>query len=126
MYRAKSKGKNRVELFSLEKRAYERFDDKFKSVITINGDDYPVMGKNISIGGFYFEGGSNLKLSAKIPFKMELEHPLYKTITIKGDGKITRVEPQPGGKCGIAVGFMGMRAGEQEILRKYVSFLTTK
>jgi diguanylate cyclase (GGDEF)-like protein len=126
MYRAKNKGKNRVELFSLEKRAYERFDDKFKSVITIAGSDYPVLGKNISVGGFYFEGGCNLNLPAKIPFKMELEHPLYKTVTIKGDGKITRVEPQPGGKCGIAVSFMGMRAPERETLRKYVSFLTAK
>lgn len=126
MYRAKNKGKNRVELFSLEKRAYERFDDKFKSVITINGSDYSVMGKNISIGGFYFEGKNSIHFPSKVPFKMELEHPLYKTVVISGDGKVTRVEPQPGGKCGIAVTFLGMRSSEKEILRKYISFLTTK
>ena len=126
MYRAKNKGKNRVELFSLEKRAYERFDDKFKSVITINGSDFPVMGKNISIGGFYFEGKNTIHFPAKIPFKMELEHPLYKTVAISGEGKVTRVEPQPGGKCGIAVTFLGMRSSEKEILRKYISFLTAK
>jgi len=126
MYRAKNKGKNRIELFSLEKRAYERFDDKFKSVITINGSDYPVMGKNISIGGFYFEGKHGMQCPAKVPFRMELEHPLYKTAVIKGDGKVTRVEPQPGGKCGIAVTFMGMRAADRDMLRKYISFLTAK
>jgi len=126
MYRAKNKGKNRVELFSLEKRAYERFDDKFKSVITIDGKDYPVQGKNISTGGFYFEGRHTILSPARLPFKMELEHPLYKTTVISGDGKVTRVEPQPGGKCGIAVSFMGMRAADREMLRKYISFLTTK
>lgn len=117
MYRAKAKGKNRVELFSCEKRAYERIEDKFGGFISFNKYTSTVLGKNLSAGGFYIESTKKIPPSTPVSFVMNFP----KKGQVAGEGCVTRIEPHPKKKYGLAVTVTSISNKDREILKEIIA-----
>ena len=117
MYRAKAKGKNRVELYSYEKRAYERVEDKFKGVVSFNKITSQVLGKNLSISGFYIE--TKKKIPPSTPISFVIDFPQNEQI--KGEGYITRMEPHPEKKYGLGVTVTSIANKDKELLKLIIT-----
>jgi len=118
MYRAKAKGKNRVELFSNEKRAYERIEDKFGGFVSFNKLSSTVLGKNLSVGGFYIE--STKKIPPYTPVSFVMNFP--KKGQVAGEGCVTRIEPHPKKRYGLAVAVTSISNEDKEILKEIIAY----
>ncbi len=122
MYRAKARGKNIIELYNTERRRFERFLDNFRGMVTLDGKQYEIYGKNVSESGFYFETEKPLLPSKKIDFSIEFEN-LRKS---SGSSIITRVEPQPEGKYGVGVAITSILRSDKNLLLNHIKSLKTK
>ncbi len=117
MYRAKAKGKNRIELFSYDKRAYERIEDKFGGVVSFNKYKANVLGKNLSTGGFYIETTKKIPPQSPVSFVMDFQN----RGKIKGEGYVTRIEPHSKNRYGLAVSVTSISEQDRKILKEIVN-----
>ena len=122
MYRAKARGKNTIELYNTERRRFERFMDNFRGVVTLDGKQYEIYGKNVSASGFYFETEKPILQSKKIDFSIEFEN-LRKS---SGSAIVTRVEPHPEGKHGVGVAITTISRSDKNLLLNHIKSLKTK
>lgn len=114
MYRAKASGKNRIELYSEEKRAFERQQNQFIGTIEFSGLKAKVLGKNLSPIGFYVEAQKFIPPESKVHFTISFS----KSERIEGEGLITRVEEHDQNSYGFGIKITSLNKRDREKLFK--------
>lgn len=117
MYRAKSLGKNRVELFSKERRAHERKIGRFQGEVTLGEHHFPLDGKNLATGGLYLVcTHESVALNQTLDLHLRLPSGSAVPAEVLCRGVVTRREPLDGGCFGLGIRILHMSADNR---RKY-------
>lgn len=122
MYRAKAGGKNRIELYSQDKRQYMRID--FSGPIkvqplghrTTSLNQFKVQSKDLSLTGMLFESNENLELGTRIQLSVPLDNPKRPMIVI---GTVIRLEKIDSFKYDVGISFVQMELDERNEIHNF-------
>ncbi|MEE8329391.1 MAG: diguanylate cyclase, partial [Thermodesulfovibrionia bacterium] len=122
LYRAKSRGKNQIDLYEEERREFERVNTCFVGRLAVasnTGDTFVV--HNISEGGFLFEFHKAIPVGTILHLSLNL--PSRKT-PIQFKAKIRRLEElQKNKKYEIGVSIIQIRESEKKAMRRFIRLL---
>lgn len=122
MYRAKAGGKNRIELYSLDKRQFIRID--FNGPVTVQPLGHPapllnqfrVQSKDISMTGMLFETDQNLEIGTRVQLAVPLNNPNRPMLVI---GTVVRLEKIDDSSYDVGISFVQMDLDDRNEIHKF-------
>ncbi len=120
MYHAKSVGKNRVELYSKERRAWERRREVFEGRCTLHRMSFPLKGENLAHGGFYLVSSYPVDHNSSVALDLDLPAEEGAGCRIHCRARVTRCEPLTPSGYGLGVALTHMSAADR---RRYEAAL---
>jgi len=103
MYHAKSQGKNRVELFSPERRCADRFQEHFTARCTLDRSTFRLKGENLAKGGLYGLSDRPVETGSSVAVVLEVPGPRGRRAVVRGRARVTRCEPHGDGSYGLGL-----------------------
>lgn len=124
MYRAKAGGKNRIELYSQDKRQYMRID--FSGPIKVQPlghrttplNQFKVQSKDLSLTGMLFETNESLELGTRVQLSVPLDNPERPMIII---GTVIRLEKLDSFKYDVGISFVQMDLDDRNDIHNFFS-----
>lgn len=121
LYIAKSQGKNSIQLYLNERRAYARINASCIGSFWIVSSDYRYFTtKNLSVNGILFETDRSIPINTVIEMKLNIPTVSYQ-LTCKA--RVARVEEIDIERYDIGVKILEMNKKERKIFRAYVDTL---
>lgn len=122
MYRAKAGGKNRIELYSQDKRQYMRID--FSGPIkvqplghrTTSLNQFKVQSKDLSLTGMLFETNEDLEIGTRVQLAVPLDRPDRPMIVI---GTVVRLEKVDSFKYDVGISFVQMDLDDRNEIHSF-------
>jgi len=103
MYHAKSLGKNRVELFSPERRSADRLQEHFTARCTLDRSTFRLKGENLAKGGLYGVSERPVETGTSVAVVIDVPSTHGRRAVVKGRARVTRCEPLGDGSYGLGL-----------------------
>ena len=123
LYRAKSRGKNRVEIFGENRRSYHRVEARLSGrLIAPSAEPHSFTTVDISEGGLRFLTDAELPLEALVDLRLTLPGHDHE---IEVGGRVVKCEPAENGGHDAASRVVELSAGNRIVLSRYLQELSS-
>lgn len=119
LYRAKASGKNRVELYSTERRAHARVPSRFTGFVP--GQDHDSLrldGRDLSESGLYFVTPERLPVGHSVRVVLDLPEPAAGRVSAQA--RVVRCECLPGDRFGVGAAITRIAQPDRLVLQRAV------
>ena len=123
LFAAKSKGKNRVETFTRERRLHRREAREFVGTCTLeNADPVYLLGLNVSPGGLFFEAPASLPKGGRVELVLVFPHE-DRFGQVSCHARVVRCQPIEAERFGVGACFAHMQPEERDKLLRIAALL---